>query len=245
MDNRITLEEILDPISPETFFKEYWGKKHLVIKQKWGLRGSKFSDLFTFDHLSKYLNRYPHVKSLQIIDYDGNGTRWCLDKHKKLGQPFLRKDQVVNFWKQGKTIVIPLCEYENQKLVDICFEFEKYFGRGCVNVYTSPVAGSKSFSAHGDGTENFLFHTHGKTKWTMYRQFLPNKPDDILEKFILTKGDLLYIPQGQFHKVEALSPRILCSIHFENKKNQSLEKFVITDDNSNPRPEWITIKLNE
>ena len=235
MKNKVTLEEIIDPISVPTFCKEYWGKKHLV------LRRNKFKNIFTFKNLTKYINRYPHVKSLQIIDYDDRGSKWCLDKYKELHQPFLNKNQVIDLWRKGKTIVIPLCEYEKQKLVDICFEFEKYFGIGCVNVYASPVAGSKSFSAHGDSTENFLFHTHGKTKWTMYKQFSPDKPDDILEEFILDAGDLLYIPQGQFHEVEALSARILCSIHFKNKDNQSLENFTITSNTGNSRDEWVDL----
>ena len=31
--DRITIEQILDPITPEKFFKEYWNKKHLVIRR--------------------------------------------------------------------------------------------------------------------------------------------------------------------------------------------------------------------
>ena len=57
-------------------------------------------------------------------------------------------------WKKGKSIVIPFASYESKQLVDVLFEFEKYFKRGQVNIYASPKAGSKSFPAHGDQTEN-------------------------------------------------------------------------------------------
>ena len=40
MNKQITLEDILDPISPKVFFSEYWGKKHLIIRR------NKFKDLF-------------------------------------------------------------------------------------------------------------------------------------------------------------------------------------------------------
>ena len=97
---------------------------------------------------------------------------------------------------------------------------------------------SKSFPAHGDNTENFLFHTEGKTKWTIYKEFLPSKEKTILQEFILTPGDLLYIPSYQYHKVDALEPRILISIHFKNKKEQSLNKFKITTIEESGRDKW-------
>jgi ribosomal protein L16 Arg81 hydroxylase len=226
------LEDILDPISVSVFFKEYWGKKHLIIRR------NKFKDIYTFDDFTKYINRYPNIKGLQIIDYDNFGTRWCKNKRVELQQPNLNKEQIVKLWKDGKTMVVPTCEYENKELLDICFEFERYFGWGSANVYASPSAGSKSFPTHNDRTENFLFHTYGETKWTMYKEF---KDNEILEEFILEAGDLLYIPQYKFHKVETIGPRMLCSIHFNNKKNQRLDKFIVTSDKANNRDKWFDL----
>mgnify|MGYP003126983201 FL=1 len=225
----VSIEQILDPISVNDFFKNYWKKKHLV------LRRNKFKDLYSFNDLDKYLNQYPDIKSLQILNYDNKDTRWCLDKVKngKLKLPMLSKQDVYDLWKQGKSFVIPFAEYQSKKLVDICFELEKYFANGQVNVYASPMANSKSFPAHADGTENFLFHVHGKVKWTLYKDF---KNKDILDEFVLEAGDLLYIPIGMYHKVETVGPRILLSIHFKNKNNQSLDKFIIGGDNN--RNKW-------
>jgi len=59
---------------------------------------------------------------------------------------------------------------------------------------------------------------------------------------------LLYIPQYQYHKVDTIGPRILISIHFKNKTEQSLKKFKITTNKQNKRPEWISwqpIKQNK
>lgn len=228
----VKIEEILDPITPNTFFKEYWHKKHLV------LRRNKFKDLYTFKDLDVFMNKYPHLRGLQILDYDNKDTRWCLDKVRsgKLKLPMLTKQTVYDLWKQGKSFVIPFAEYENKKMVDICFEFENYFGNGQANVYASPKAGSKSFPAHSDGTENFLFHQHGKVKWTIYKEFAPDKPKEILDEFILEAGDLLYIPTGQYHKVDTIGPRILISIHFRDKENQSLKQFKIGGENK--RNKW-------
>ena len=236
--DKVTFKDILDPVSPDTFFKEYWGKKHLIIRR------NKFKDLFNFEDLNNYLNQYPDIKGLQILNYDNKDTRWCLDKVKKkqlnhgVHQPMLSKDQVYKLWLQGKTFVIPLMEYQKKSLVDICFAIEQYFGTGQANVYASPKANSKSFPAHADSTENFLFHTEGKTKWTIYKEFKGEKPKTILEQFILEPGDLLYIPTHQYHEVNTIGARILISVHFKNKPNQSLEKFAITSDKQNNRNKW-------
>ena len=227
----VKIEDILDPISVKNFFQNYWQKKHLVIRR------NKFKDLFTFKMLDGYLNKYPHVRSLQILDYDDKDTRWCLDKvkRKKIDQPMLSKQQVFDLWKKGKSFVIPFADYEHKPLVDICFELERYFSYGQCNIYASPKAGSKSFPPHKDGTENFLFHTEGQVKWTLYKDF-DNK--EILEEITLEAGDLLYIPIGMWHKVDAPGPRMLISIHFKNKKNQSLDKFHISSHEDNKRKRW-------
>ena len=235
MNKKITLDDILDPISPKVFFMEYWNKKHLVIRR------NKFKNLFTWNDFDKYLNQYPDMKGLQIIDYrlDGDG-RWCLDKVRKgqLKLPMLKKDTVYKLWKEGKSFVLPFAEYQKKDLVDICHEFERYFEKGQCNVYASPRANSKSFPAHSDNTENFLFHTEGKVKWTIYKEFAPNKPKEILEEFVLEAGDLLYIPQYQFHKVDTIGPRILISVHFKNKPRQALNNFQITTIKGNKRKKW-------
>ena len=232
---KVTLEDILNPISPKVFFTEYWNKKHLIIRR------NKFKDLFTWEDFNKCMNLYPDIKGLQILNYrkDGDG-RWCLDKVKngKLKLPMLNKGMVHKLWKEGKSFILPFAEYQKQELVDICTELEKYFHKGQANVYASPKANSKSFPAHSDTTENFLFHTEGSVKWTIYKEFAPNKPKEILEEFVLEAGDLLYIPQYQFHKVDTIGPRILISVHFTNKPKQSLKNFKITELGDSKRNKW-------
>ena len=231
---KVTLDNILDPINPKVFFMEYWNKKHLI------LRRNKFKSLYTWVDFDKYLNQYPGIKGLQIVNQHPDHEKWCLDKVRtgKLKLPMLSKQEVYDEWNKGKTFVIPFAEYQKKELVDICFEFEKYFEGGQANVYCSPKAESKSFPAHSDNTENFLFHTEGKVKWKIYKEFAPNKPKEILDEFILEAGDLLYIPQYQYHEVETIGPRILISVHFRNKPKQSLDHFKITPMEKNRRKKW-------
>ena len=237
MDNNIS--HILDPITPKKFFTEYWNKKHLVIRR------NKFKNIFTWNDFDIYMNRFPRVSNLQVIDYDAKHDKWCLDKVRngKMKLPMLRKADVYDYFKnKNKSIVIPFAEYENKHLVDLCFEFEKFFGKGTANIYISPNAKSKSYPAHADSTENFLFHTEGRVKWIIYEEFAPGKPKNILDEFILEAGDLLYIPQFQFHEVKTIGPRILCSLHFRNKERQSLENFKVTTKQQSDRDKWYNWK---
>tara|TARA_R100000781_G_scaffold7985_2_gene7476 strand:+ start:1610 stop:2389 length:780 start_codon:yes stop_codon:yes gene_type:complete len=230
MDNLI--KELLDPVDPKVFFKEYWGKKHLV------LRRNKFKNLFNWNDFEQYMNEFPKVPNLQIIGWDDKHEKWCLDKVKKgkLKLPMLTKTQIHKAWKDGKSVVIPFAEYRKEVLMNVCKAFERYFAKGQVNVYASPGRGSKSFPAHADNTENFLFHTQGRVKWRMFKEFAPDKPKEILEEFILEAGDLLYIPQFQYHEVLPIGARILCSIHFPNKPKQSLKNFQISKNSK--REPW-------
>jgi mannose-6-phosphate isomerase-like protein (cupin superfamily) len=244
MNKKITLEDILDPVSPKVFFKEYWGKKHLVIRR------NKFRNLYTWQDFNRHMNMYPDIKALQIVNWkDGNGYdesgkllgRWCLDKVRsgKVKTDMLTKRDIWHEWaKHKRTFVIPFADYQKEDLIKICHAFEQYFGHGQVNVYASPAEGSKSFPTHSDGTENFLFHTEGKTKWTMYDGFAPGGPGEILDEFVLEPGDLLYIPTYQYHSVTTVGPRMLLSIHFKNKKEQSLNNFRITNLEDSKRKKW-------
>ena len=49
--DKITLEQILEPVGVANFFKNYWGKKHLVIRR------NKFKDLFTWNDFNNCLNK--------------------------------------------------------------------------------------------------------------------------------------------------------------------------------------------
>jgi len=240
MDN--LLKELLDPVDPKVFFSKYWGKKHLV------LRRNKFKNLFTWKDFEQYVNEFPKVPNLQIIGWDDKHEKWCLEKVKsgKLKLPMLTKTQVHKAWTQGKSFVLPFSEYRKEILTNVCNTFEKYFDRGTVNVYASPGKDSKSFPAHADKTENFLFHTEGRVKWRIFKEFAPDKPKEILEEFVLEAGDMLYIPQFQYHEVIPIGARILCSIHFPNKKNQSLKNFKISKNSTRePWYKWQPEKYDE
>ena len=219
----------MDKILNQDFFVNYWQKKHRVFKNVGNTK------LYDWRDLTNDLNRYPYLHGLQIIEGD---DRWCLDKVRsgKMKKTMLSKAEVYEKWLENKTIVLPISEYLKEEFYNIVKEFEHYFDQGTVNIYCSPGANSKSFPAHADQTENFLFHSEGKVYWKIYEGFAPDKKGRVIDEFVLEPGDILYIPAFQYHEVETLEPRILISIHFNNKPGQTLEKFHIS--NTVTRPKW-------
>ncbi len=234
--NFMTLEIMLHPIDPKVFWTKYWGKQHLVIR-----RYSILKTMYTWKNFNNHLNQYPEIPGLKIINKELFPKEEWDYKKIKLGKskmPLLSKKEIYNAWQKGSTFVLPFAEYQRESLYSVCEEFERYFDRGQINIYCSSGNNSDSFPAHSDSTENFLFHCEGRVAWTIYEEFAPNKPKNIKAQFILEPGDLLYIPQYQYHKVDVLEPRILVSAHFANKKQQSLKSFNITPKGESKRIKW-------
>jgi len=212
----LKFEELLGPVGLKTFKEQYEGKRHFIIKSK-----DRFHDYFSWKEFDNYLNQkdigsWDRTNQLQIVTDKG---RWCKKKDPK---PKTR-EEIFKLWNEGHSFILTLSEFLNERLWKQCQEFEKYYGGGQANIYCSKRKDAKVFPIHADSTDNFLFHVRGKIRWFIYKEFhnkgMPYRPDSttLLESFVLDEGDLLYIPKGQFHRVETLSPRISISFHFTER----------------------------
>jgi len=213
----LNFKELLGPVGVDRFYEQYKGKRHFIIKSK----ENKFHDYFSWKEFDNYLNQYKigqwdRLNQLQIVDNKG---RWC---KKKDPNPKTR-EEMYKLWNEGHSFILTLSEFLNEKLWKQCQEFEKYYGGGQANIYCSKREDAKVFPIHADSTDNFLFHVRGKIRWFIYNEFhfpgMMYSPQSttLLESFVLDEGDLLYIPKGQYHRVETLSPRISISFHFTER----------------------------
>lgn len=219
-----SFENLLKPIGGlETFEKKYRDKNKFIIK---GNKG-KFADHFSFNQLDNYLNQVwddkdekNRAKALQVIF--PNGSRWCRKKSKIQ----YTRENLKTFWDNGCTFVIPIMQQLNRVMWNQVDEFEKYWGVGQANIYTSKKKDAYCFPIHADSTDNFLFHVDGKIRWHIYKETkmdlgkaYPDESEVTLEDIVeLDAGDLLYLPIGKFHKAEPLEARISISYHFNKGK---------------------------
>ena len=216
-------EELLSPIGVERFYREFKGKKCLVIKSEENI----FKDYFSWRELDNYLNQnkigaWDRAPQLQVVLPDGR--KWC----KKKSKEYKSREELLALWKNGSSFVITISEFLTQEMWEQCQEFEKHYGIGQANIYCSNNKEAKCFPIHADSTDNFLFHVRGKVRWYIYKEFATDvmRPKDAtLEKVIdLDEGDLLYIPKKKYHKVDTLSPRISISFHFQERGKQPYKR---------------------
>ena len=208
----------------DKFYEEYKGKKHFIIKSK-----TRFKDYFSWHEFDNYLNQikigqWDRTPQLQVVD--DKGGKWC----KKKSEPKKSREELLEMWKNGHSFILTISEFLNKQMWRQCQEFEKHYGVGQANIYCSNQKHAKTFSIHADSTDNFLFHVRGKIRWYIYKEFhnkgMPYRPDSttLLDSFVLDEGDLLYIPKGQFHRVETLSPRISISFHFQERGDKPYKR---------------------
>lgn len=210
----MNFEQLID-MPLEDFYLKHKGKKYFYVKRK----DNPFADYFSWDEFDNYLNQinigtWDRTPQLQVVLPDGN--KWC----KKKDPEKKSRKEIFELWNNGCSFVLTLSEFLNKNLWNQCREFEKNYGIGQSNIYCSKRKEAHCFPIHADSTDNFLFHVSGKIRWYIYKEFHrkgePYRPESatIEEVFELDDGDLLYIPKGQYHKVETLSPRISISFHF-------------------------------
>lgn len=210
-------EELIRAVGVDNFYEKYKGKRHFVIKSK----TPRFKNYFSWHEFDNYLNQinigqWDRTPQLQIVTDEG---RWC----KKKSPEKKSREEIYKLWKEGHSFILTISEFLNETMWNQCKEFEKHYGVGQANIYCSSRKDAKCFSIHADSTDNFLFHVRGKQRWYIYNEFyhkdMPYRPESttLKETFVLSEGDLLYIPKGQYHRVETLSPRISISFHFQER----------------------------
>ena len=216
-------EELLNPIGVEKFNDELKGKKAFYIKSAKNI----FKDYYSWKELDNYLNQYrigswDRTPQLQMVL--PSGRKWC----KKKSQKHRDREEILDLWNQGSSMILTLSEFLNETMWKQCQEFEKHYGIGQANIYCSNNKEAKCFPIHADSTDNFLFHVRGKIRWYIYKEFATKEyrpKDATLEKVIdLDEGDLLYIPKKKYHKVDTLSPRISISFHFTELKGKPYKR---------------------
>lgn len=215
----MTFDEIISPLTREQFFKEYKGKKHFTIRSERPI----FDYLFDWEQFDEYCNSWgigghDRMPQLQVVEEKG---KWCKKKdapkyiYSKTENPKYQARSGYLAWKNGHSFILAISEFLNKEMWNQCEEFEKVYGRGQANLYCSGKKDADVFTIHADSTDNFLLHVEGQVKWNMYNEWSPHKGEFTLrESFVLSPGDLLYIPKGMYHNTETLSPRISISFHF-------------------------------
>ncbi|KAM5281625.1 ribosomal oxygenase 2 [Ctenodactylus gundi] len=211
-------ESLISPIKTETFFKEFWEKKPLLIQRDDPAFATYHQSLFRLIDLKSLCSRGLHYGRDLNVCRCVSGKKKVLNKDGKVHFLQLRKD----LDQKRATIQFHQPQRFKDELWRIQEKLECYFGSLVgSNVYITP-AGSQGLPPHYDDVEVFILQLEGEKHWRLYPPTvaLAREYSVVAEaqlgtpthEFTLKPGDLLYFPRGTIHQADT-APGLAHSTH--------------------------------
>ncbi len=225
MDRQIlTFRELIAPVEPERFFAEYYRKKPLYIPGP----PEKFAAAYSWDVLNDLLEMTIlwNEQTLELTQ-GGKGLlaeHYCYqgtDRDNKASDNVDYR-RMYEYLRQGATLTLNFVERLTPEL--------RALSQTLAAVLCAPVNCSSfcswpmrpGYAPHFDSTQVFVCHVEGTKRWRVYEGRMPaaaqismGKPGDypadfhdrakgqVMETPVLTPGDVLYLPSGQYHEAMA------------------------------------------
>ena len=210
----LSFEWLIDPITPETFFREYYERKPLLIE---GRDPARFASLLSVEAIDRYLASalpvYPDVflvdaaRELRSEDYSFPDAGGRLDL-----------PRAYQLFESGSTISLSQLHERIPELAALCRSVERTFSSHFqTNIYLSP-RNAQGFKTHYDSHDVFALQVAGSKHWTLYESgetgvelplqgqgFNPerNIPGPATRELTMSAGDVFYCPRGVFHSARS------------------------------------------
>lgn len=225
-DRPVTLADILAPMTPETFFAEYYDRKPLHIPGA----ADKFAGLMDWDILTRLLNMTAIWSSKSLLLQADRQTlapaRYCTPAEDRSGNTVLQPDagKVMELLRGGASLVANDIDTLTPELSRTAAAFEAAFdAKTQVNLYCSWKQ-RQAFNSHFDTHDVFALHVEGEKVWRVYSTRMPHpirhdrhgndsfdeaahekQRGPLLMEVPMTPGDVLYLPRGWYHDALASS----------------------------------------
>lgn len=203
------LEWLIQPVTRERFFADYWEKQPLVIHRQ---HSEYYGSLLSLDEIDRALTtldlRYPNVilknaaRDVGPDDYTVRGGS-------------LEVAKVYQLFAEGSTVTLAYLDTVIPPLTALCRGLEAEFS--CpfqANVYLTPP-GSQGAKVHYDTHDVFVLQITGSKRWTIFgtpvevplrnQDFDPSvhEAGSPTLEFELCAGDAVYIPRGCVHEARS------------------------------------------
>ena len=211
------LNRLLAPIDRETFFRDYFGKKHLHVTGA----PERSAEIMTLDRLNGLLSMTsiwtPETMKLFLDQRAVETAHYCAAAPTVDGSLSLRPDpdKVQEWVAKGASVILNDIDALAPGVRQFTNELQEATGgRSQANLYFS-MNQHKAFGPHCDSHEVFAVHCSGEQVWNIYegRDVNPiNHPDfkppveersgragKLVDQVHMKPGDLLYIPRGLYH----------------------------------------------
>src|SRR5580658_1997142 len=197
------LDDVLSPLAPGDFIKDYWGQKFLHLPGPQG----RFSSLFPWPVVNEMLETHRFVPPRLRLTQDGKAI--SPDLFMKSGH--LQAAELTRLLRDGATLIIDSVDEVHAPLK----AFAQQLGRTLqarinVNLYAGWRT-SHGFDVHWDNHDVFILQIAGKKQWKIWAATdkYPTKNSVELGKTpptsapiwdaLLADGEMLYLPRGWWH----------------------------------------------
>ncbi|MES2712519.1 MAG: cupin domain-containing protein [Pseudomonadota bacterium] len=220
----MTLDDLLAPITPATFFAEYFDRKPLHVPG--GV--AKFAQVLSWRQINRLLDM-THIWSEQSLKMVLDGAtvpaaQYSTRATSRDQQPVLQPDPArMREWiKRGASVVLNDVDSLTPGLASVSEALEGAgLGKSQANTYISWQA-HKAFASHYDTHDVWAVQVEGEKTWYIWEgraewpishpafRGQPQAHHDaakgkLLATIVLKPGDLLYLPRGWYHDAMTLS----------------------------------------
>lgn len=210
-----SLDWVLNPVSKQDFFENYWEKKPLLINRE---NSEYFQNLLSSTQIEEMVSTLdPKRNEFDLVNADEQVKR----------QLFIDEDGRVNasgvfkLFDQGSTMILQRLHRRHVELARFCAAMEAEFNHPFqTNIYFTPAL-AKGFKVHYDTHDVFVMQVEGDKDWSIYNravelpisgQHFQRDQHEVGEEtmsFHLKAGDVLYIPRGWMHDARSLESNSL------------------------------------
>jgi ribosomal protein L16 Arg81 hydroxylase len=209
----LSFEWLLDPVSADTFLKDYYEKQPLLIE---GGDPDKFKSVLTIEEIDRYLSTSsPCYPDIFLVDAarDLRVEQYAFPN----GSPPGRLDlpRVYELFQSGATISISQLNDRLPGLGALCRAVERYTSHPFqTNIYLTPP-NAQGFKTHYDTHDVFVLQVSGTKHWTLNESpvELPlhgqhydsqaHAAGAVTRELTMRAGDMLYCPRGLCHSARA------------------------------------------
>ena len=204
-DSAPSLQHILDPVTPEAFFRDHWERAPLAVNRG---RPGHFAGLLSLDDIDRVVTTMT-LAHPEISMVDAERALRTEDYTHPSGM--IDPARLYQRFADGGTIILSQLQRRLPALDALCRTLERSFScRFQTNIYLTP-AGAKGFKAHYDTHDVFVLQLAGAKHWRIYdtpvelphrgQGFAPefHPPGPVSQDFTLQPGDTAYVPRGVMH----------------------------------------------
>lgn len=205
----VDFAQAIAPIGRETFFSEYFERKHLVVRRD---DPDYYARLLSLPDIDRVLTQMMiPAEEMQLVQKGRSFT----DADFVTPAGFADPVKVVKCFADGATVVLPGLQKRLPSLQAYCRSLETVFSCDLqTNIYFTPPD-AQGFKTHYDSHDVIVLQIAGSKTWNIYESplELPLRsqafnPDTfqagaLIDTFTLHAGDMCYVPRGVVHDARA------------------------------------------